>query len=174
MPPASCLSSPEPWPFPDGTAASDSLRSLVGTRDLPLFGLAAVPLLMAAIALMDEAGRRHGGHDMGRGSLHPGEAIHGLAVPVLHTNPILTPWSFMAAQRVAVIIEITLLVVVLHSHRVVVEAESTRAELSQLRFRDAIESIFRGVRSVGCPRSSGSLQQPFPASLCRSVYPYPS
>ncbi|MBF0094046.1 MAG: PAS-domain containing protein [Alphaproteobacteria bacterium] len=120
------------WP-----EAAGWLGTLHGNGDLPVFGLGGVPFLAAAWVLL--ADRRYWGR--AAAMVFALWGIHAFAAPFLHIRPALAPWSFVAGQMLAVATAIVLLIVVLRRQRAVVEQETARADRTQIRFRDAIESL---------------------------------
>ncbi|MBF0561706.1 MAG: PAS-domain containing protein [Alphaproteobacteria bacterium] len=128
------------WP-----AVAARLAPRVHVYGLPLFGLGALPMLAAAWMMLEDLRRgRHGGRRMAAATFALG-AIQDLAAPFLHASPQLAPWSFVAAQSVAVATAIAILVVVLHRQQVVMQTESARADRTQIRLSDAIESTSEAI-----------------------------
>ncbi|MFN3076239.1 MAG: PAS-domain containing protein [Alphaproteobacteria bacterium] len=117
------------------------LGNRLGVSGLPLFGLGAVPMGMAAWMMLEDLRRgRHGGRVLVAVAFALG-AIQELTAPVLHASPGLAPWSFVLAQGVAFLTAFAVLVVVFRRQRVATQAESARADRTQMRLSEAIESI---------------------------------
>ncbi|WP_142847420.1 PAS-domain containing protein [Telmatospirillum sp. J64-1] len=112
--------------------------------DLPLYGLGGLPFLFTAWAfLRNRDGSKADGHTIAALAF-TATALHEFSAPFVHSVPHLAPWSFVAAQVLAIVTAIALLVVVLRSQQIQAERETVRANRVQNQFLDAIESISEG------------------------------